>query len=235
MDAKAGLVEYVASDESIDSYNEVIRAKGWRFDRFVKNSPFVDSHRYDSLEFQLGSVVDFRVAGDKLVEVAQWAIDVPENRLAQLGFKMTNAGHLKAVSVGFAPEEVVTPGNQGAYRKELAELGLPEGRQPSLIYVKQQQLELSACVIGANPNALARAYKAEVLSDDDLDFLSQRVIIAVSGNTGREHAGSATFPADADPALQRARLDFQSSIKTLALKIRRERVLHSIESIAARL
>ena len=36
IDEAEGLVEYVASDESIDSYREIIRAKGWKFNLFKK-------------------------------------------------------------------------------------------------------------------------------------------------------------------------------------------------------
>ena len=45
-----GLVEYVASDQTLDSYREIIMANGWRFDaRFVKNPVFVDSHSYSNI------------------------------------------------------------------------------------------------------------------------------------------------------------------------------------------
>jgi len=43
IDATKGIVDYVASDETIDSFKEIIRAAGWRFTNFAKNSPFVDS------------------------------------------------------------------------------------------------------------------------------------------------------------------------------------------------
>ena len=34
VDAAKGIVDYIASDESIDSYAEIIRASGWKFTRF---------------------------------------------------------------------------------------------------------------------------------------------------------------------------------------------------------
>src|ERR1017187_4101398 len=119
LDENAGLVEYVASDESLDADGEIMRAKGARFDRFRRNAPFVNNHRYDSIEHCLGKVVDFKVDGDRVVETAQWAIDVPENRMAQLGFKMTEAGYLKAVSIGFLPEAALTPSNGRLFREQL--------------------------------------------------------------------------------------------------------------------
>ena len=108
IDAKAGVVEYIASDESIDCHREIIKAAGWRFDNFRKNAPFVDSHNYDSIECLLGRVTDFRVEGRQLIERVQWAVDVAEQPLARLGFNMTQAGYLKAVSVGFFPVKEVS-------------------------------------------------------------------------------------------------------------------------------
>jgi hypothetical protein len=64
---KDGLVDYVASNETLDSYNEVISAKGWRFTRFAKNAPFVNSHRYYSIADQLGELSPDQLA--ELVEV----------------------------------------------------------------------------------------------------------------------------------------------------------------------
>jgi hypothetical protein len=174
VDARRGLVEYVASDETLDSFREVIRADGWRFDLFKKNAPFVDSHEYGTLEKLVGKVVDFSVAARRLVETVQWAVDVAENKLAQLGWKMTQAGYLKAVSVGFVPQTTVTSADTKAFKAQLRELGLQPDANVRTIYTRQQQIELSAVIIGANPNALqmtAKAYKAGVLSDADLGFL----------------------------------------------------------------
>lgn len=174
LDSQRGLVEYVASDETLDSYREIIRADGWRFDQFKKNAPFVDSHEYGTLEKLVGKVVDFGVVGKRLVETVQWAVDVAENKLAQLGWKMTQAGYLKAVSVGFMPESTVTSADSPAFKAQLRELGLQPDANVRTIYTRQQQIELSAVIVGANPNALpmaARALKAGVIDDADLGIL----------------------------------------------------------------
>lgn len=177
LDEAKGICEYIASDESIDCYREVIRAKGWRFNRFSKNAPFVDSHNYHTIDRLLGKVLDFVVKGDKLVETVQWAIDVEENRLAKIGWAMTKAGYLKAVSVGFFPTKLVYRGQDG-YSAQLAELKLPDDGNVRCIFIEQDQIELSSCIIGANPNALlktAQAYKAGVLSDADIETLSKSI------------------------------------------------------------
>jgi hypothetical protein len=177
VDSAKGLVEYIASDETLDSYREIIRAEGWRFTNFKKNAPFVDSHDYWSIDRLLGKVVDFRVDKKRLVETVQWAKDVTENVLAQLGWKMTEAGYLKAVSVGFWPVKVVSrwDTDRTGYDQQLAEMELttaPDAQKPRVIYLEQEQVELSACIIGANPNALAKAHKAGVLDDVALELLS---------------------------------------------------------------
>lgn len=176
LDEKEGLVEYVASDESLDCYREIIRADGWRFTHFDKNAPFVDSHDYSCIEKLVGAVVDRRVENRSLIETVKWAIDVPENELASLGFRMTAAGYLKAVSVGFQPLRTVSRwDDQKDWTAAVAALGLSTETASLVrtIYIEQEQIELSSCILGANPNALARAYKADVLTDDDLDLLEK--------------------------------------------------------------
>jgi hypothetical protein len=204
IDAKKGLVDYVASDETVDSYHEVIRASGWRFDNFSKNAPFVDSHDYSSLDRLLGKVTDFRVADGKLIERVQWAIDVPDNKLAQLGWKMTEAGYLKAVSVGFFPVKRVFRCDgecRAEWLAQLKELGLSEEVPVRCIYTEQQQIELSCCIIGANPNALARAYKAGAVSDEDIDMISNE-------QTKRLPASTPDHLADGVEAMRRGREEF---------------------------
>lgn len=164
-----GTVDYVASDATLDSYKEIVDPRGWKFNHFAKNAPFVDSHDYWSIEKLLGKVTDFRVAGPQLIERVQWAKDIAENKLAQLGWKMTTGGFLKAVSVGFFSVKSLWCGT-----KEFAEaaaamgLGVEQAGQCQRIFVEQEQIELSACIIGANPNALAKAYGEGCVKDADL-------------------------------------------------------------------
>lgn len=164
-----GLVDYIASDETCDCYDEVIAAKGWRFTRFSKNAPFVDSHEYGSIACQLGIVTSFQVRSKQLVERVKWAKDVEENSLAQLGWKMTLGGFLKAVSVGFFPVRSVRQGDAD-WGKTIAAMGIAPEEAPNIrrIFLEQEQIELSACIIGANPNALAKAHKEGCVKDSDL-------------------------------------------------------------------
>lgn len=202
LDAKTGIVEYVASDESVDRDREILKADGWRFDNFQKNSPFLDSHDYSTVENALGKVVDARVENKQLINTVQWAIDVPENKKAALGFKMTQAGYLNAVSVGFAPVRAITAKSDPKnFRATLQTLGIADASKVDRIFLEQQQFELSAVLIGANPNAVAKGYKAGIISDDDLElFSSMRAKI--------ETASSTDDPADVEQARQRAKMAF---------------------------
>jgi hypothetical protein len=163
-----GLVDYIASDETLDCYDEVISAKGWRFNRFSKNAPFVDSHQYESIKDQLGIVTSAKIVGKQLVERVKWAKDVQENALAQLGWKMTLGGFLKAVSVGFFPIRSIRQGDAD-WAKTVNEMGIADiAPNVRRIFLEQDQIELSACIIGANPNALAKAHKDGCVKDADL-------------------------------------------------------------------
>lgn len=202
LDASEGLVEYVASDESLDSYHEVIRAAGWRFDeRFERNPVFIDSHSYWGIRDVLGRVVDWRVSDKQLIETVRWAIDVEENHLARLGFAMTAGGYLRAVSVGFlASRTYYRNRDMDDFTRAMDELGLEgDARDKArVIYWEQQQIELSACVIGANPSALARAYDEGAVSRDMLDGCGLR------GDEGREMLALASraFEATTDSAVR---------------------------------
>lgn len=176
IDAAKGLVDYVASDETLDAYQEIVAAKGWRFNNFSKNAPFVDSHNYSGIASLLGRVVDFEVIGGKLIERVQWAKDIPDS-LAAWGWKMLEGNFLKAVSVGFWPTKLVTSWQDTkAFAGACAELCLaPDvASRVKTIYMEQEQIELSACIIGANPNALAKAYKAGCLSEQDLEGICRQ-------------------------------------------------------------
>jgi hypothetical protein len=209
LDATQGIVEYIASDETIDCYREVVKASGWKFDDFSKNAPFVDSHDYSSIDKVLGKVVDFKIEARKLIETVKWAIDVPTNFLAIKGFAMMQAGYLKAVSVGFVPTRWVTKwdSDPSGWQAALKDLNLHEEDGVNVVYLEQQQKELSACVIGANPSAVARAYKAGILNDADLETLSVKYVKANPDDSADE-------PAVAESSLQQARMKFLIAIQS---------------------
>ena len=167
LSSTTGEVEYIASDASLDCYKEILVPGGVDFSRFEKNAPFVDSHDYSTLERLLGSVTAFSVKGGQVIERVKWAVN--ESPLAALGFKLTESGHLKAVSVGFMPGRMVwrdTPEFTDAVKQ--LKLSADIATQVRCIHLTWQQIELSACIIGANPNALAKAFGEGALKEADL-------------------------------------------------------------------
>jgi hypothetical protein len=169
VDQAKGIVDYIASDETLDAYNEVILAKGWKFTHFAKNSPFVDTHDYCCIDRLLGKVISWGIRGKQLVNRVQWAIDVPSADLARLGWEMTVAGYLRAVSVGFEATRSVFQGAENwATAVREAGLDVETAAKTRRIFQEQEQLELSAVILGANPNALLAARKAGAAKEDSL-------------------------------------------------------------------
>jgi hypothetical protein len=147
---------------------------------------------------------------------------------------MTKAGYLKAVSVGFMPLKVVTMVDSNewpcdwhgaailsgrsregkkVWDSQMRDLNLSDmARKPATVFLEQQQLELSVCVIGVNPNAIAKSYKAGILTEADIDLIS-------SERSKRETAWLASESAAANQARQRKRKafmeKFENAIKTI--------------------
>jgi len=195
-------VDYIASDATLDCYNEVLIAKGVKFDRFAKNAPFVDSHDYGTIEKLLGSVIEFGVKAGKVVERVKWAADV--SPLAALGFKLTESGHLRAVSVGFIPVKYAWSGSPefAAMAKECG-MDIETAAQCRCIHREWMQIELSACIIGANPSALAKAFKDGALQERDL------AAIGFAGDNEFEFLQLAAGSYDGADALQRLQIKLE--------------------------
>lgn len=194
-----GTVEFTASDETLDCYAEIVRVNGWRFTHFAKNAPFVDSHDYSCIGKLLGQVIDWRIEGGKLVEVVKYA-RVP-GTLAEWAYVMVRDGFLKAVSVGFVPQRMASRWDQDQkdFLAQVGELKLDAQTAAKLrvVYLEQEQIELSQCVIGANPNALARiarAYKAGSLDEQAVENLSAQIAASKTVAPAADSADAGAAP-----------------------------------------
>lgn len=139
------VIEILASDETVDRDRDVIKAKGWQVDNWLKNGALLYGHDPSSPFNVIGSPVNAEIRGSKLyVQV----------RLAKAG---TSPAHdavrslieqkiLKGVSVGFKSEDY-----------EPNEFG---GRT----FKSQELLELSVVPVPANPSArmLLKSFGKEV-------------------------------------------------------------------------
>ena len=212
LDEKQGLVRFVASDATLDCYSEIVRPDGWQFTHFAKNAPFVNSHDYSDIANILGQVVAWKVEGGQLVEDVQFALTPGGQTFADWAFAMYRDGFLRACSVGFVPVAMATKwdSDKTALLAQIADLKLDPATAAKVaaIYIRQEQIELSACIIGANPAALAKslrtiaaAYKAGTLTEQSVENLSALIARTKTAAPATDRSAAAAAHRSAQLAL----------------------------------
>lgn len=148
------IVSFIASDNSVDRYNEVILPTAWGdFKNFKRNPVITDCHNYSSIGFTLGRAVRYEVsARGELENDVLFAVCNP---LGKIAYDMSRHGFCTTQSVGFIPEEWTNGNAKG---------------QPDRTYTKCDLLEIALTVVPANPNAsnIKKAYGAGALEKSDL-------------------------------------------------------------------
>lgn len=132
---------FVASDESVDSYNSVIKADGWDLERYTKNPVVLFGHA--SWSHPIGK-------GNAFIEGKQLMLDVtflPEdvNPLAERTLRILDEG-LMGASVGFDPLEWEIDEDRAT--------GDEDWWNVPLKYTRQSLLEVSVVTLPSNENAL---------------------------------------------------------------------------------
>ncbi len=159
IDNGAPVIDFVASSERLDRYDEIIAASGWRLENYQRNPVFQNAHQYGDIIHTLGKalITEVRtVAGCKaLFQSIQFATEA--NPMARIAYGLYRGGFLNAVSVGFIPLRWENGTEQTAYRRK---------------YLEQELLEVSAVGIPANPEALQLGLKAGAIARDDLKELA---------------------------------------------------------------
>jgi HK97 family phage prohead protease len=145
------ILEFVSSDETLDRYDEIIAASGWKLTNYQRNPVFQNNHQAGDIIHTLGKALSTEVRGGKLFQRIQFATDV--NPMARIAFGLYQGKFLNAVSVGFVPLRWENGTDKTAYRRK---------------FLEQELLEVSAVGIPANPNALAMAYKSGAVEKSDL-------------------------------------------------------------------
>lgn len=140
-------LSFVFSDDSVDRYGDTIDARGWQLDDFKNNPVALFGHDATKPESVVGRAKNVRVQGNKLLGDIEFA-DVDVNQTADVVYKMTKAGFLKTVSVGFQPVEWVSSKDKS--------------RPGGVDFKKQTLLEISIVPLPANPNALIQAKAAGI-------------------------------------------------------------------------
>jgi HK97 family phage prohead protease len=150
------VLDFIASDESIDRYNEVIQINGWDLSHYRRNPVVVDSHDYSSVGKILGRSLSTEIKDGKLVNRVQFALDNPMGKIA---YQMAKGGFIRAESVGFIPVEWVR-GNES------------QG-EPYRTFTRQELIEISLVPIPANPGAVVElALRSGALQRPDVRALA---------------------------------------------------------------
>ncbi len=128
---------FVASDESLDSHEEILE-QDWRLERFRKNPTILWAH--DQEQLPIGRGLSAEVVGGELQVDVQFA-PAELNPFAEQVFGMLQAEFIRACSVGFRP---------GKMRRE------KRGDREVWVLSQNELYELSILPIGSNPNALGK-------------------------------------------------------------------------------
>jgi len=143
-------IRFVASDETVDRYGDVIAADGWQLKQFKKNRQFLWMHDHEA---PIGEVTDVHVEGEQLLATARFATEGVSRRADEL-WALVEDGVLRAFSVGF------TVGSERG--KDYEPIFDDEERITGYRYLKPELLEISLVSVPANPNALAIARSRKV-------------------------------------------------------------------------
>jgi hypothetical protein len=168
----SAILDFIASDETLDRCDEIIAASGWRLEAYRKNPVFQNAHQYGDVIFTLGKALlsEVRMVSGRpaLFQRVQFAVDA--NPMARIAHALYKGKFLNAVSVGFIPlrwENGDRPSPTQSRRPTPSTLS-PFRRR----YLEQELLEVSAVGIPANPNALQLGLKAGAIEKSDLKELA---------------------------------------------------------------
>lgn len=143
-------VTWRASDETADSYGDIVRVKGWNLDRYSRNGQILYAHDRNGLPLAKGTAWREESADDRALMVRGDFFDEGVNEFADGVLRIIKAGGLPGASVGFRAGEVNDPTSQ----KEREALGL--GQYGLEFTDGHELLENSVVPIPANPNALQK-------------------------------------------------------------------------------
>jgi len=137
---------FVASDETVDRYGDIVSVKGWDLANFKRNPVFLWMHS----QFQpIGKVKKIGVEGDKLLATVRF-FDPGDSKTADDLWRLVKKRLLRAVSVGFTVKS----------DQDIEPIRDDNDRITGFRFLRQELLELSLVSVPANPNALqlARSY-----------------------------------------------------------------------------
>jgi len=148
IDNDEGIVEFVASSETMDSHGDIVKQQGWEF---ADNIPLLYEHKDET--FPIGKVINHRVVNDELIARAQVDLD---DEMGEKVWEKMKRGFLNQFSVGFQP---------------LESKPLENGRAK---FTKQLLREISVVSVGSNADtgilnlkSILASKESRVLSSDN--------------------------------------------------------------------
>ncbi len=161
--AEPNTLDFIATDETVDRYHEIISVDGWQLENYRRNPVFQNAHQYGDILFTLGRALstEVRSVGGRRALVQRIEFATEANPMAKIAYGLYKGKFLNAVSVGFIP---------------LKWEDLPAGKENKngarRRYLEQELLEVSAVGIPANPAALQLGLKAGAVEVADLRQLA---------------------------------------------------------------
>jgi HK97 family phage prohead protease len=149
-------LEFMASDNTRDSYGTVLPVDKWDLDRFNKNGLVTYQHRVysDDPDSVIGKA-EARVEKKKLiVRITFESADL--NPRAEKIFRKLLAGTLNGVSVSFSPTSR-SVGHWGEGKESR------DGENPTFYFDGQELLEVAVVTLPSNKNATRRSFETDIV------------------------------------------------------------------------
>jgi hypothetical protein len=210
----APTLDFIASNEALDRYHEIIVAEGWRLDNYRRNPVFQNTHQYGDIIFTLGKalITEVRTVAGRPALYQRIEFAVAANPMARIAYALYRDKFLNAVSVGFIPirwqeadgtersarslphgagtQPEGTPSRLTEYATRSHAPTLPRSNDPSAFrrrYLEQELLEVSAVGIPANPDALQLGLKAGAVQPADLRELLEMLRAMTAAKPSKCH------------------------------------------------
>jgi HK97 family phage prohead protease len=156
--------EFIASDESPDSYGDIVRAEGWDLRRYKRNPIILYNHKSD---VPVGYSPKTFVEGKQLICRAKLA-DEGTSEFIDTLYKLMKQRIVRAMSVGFRAT------------KDVNIMRDKEGVFLGLEFNGQELLENSIVTVPANPNALSLAKSWGVKDSTLAKMVEQDALVQAS-------------------------------------------------------
>lgn len=165
--------EFLASDETPDSYGDIVRVEGWDLKRYKRNPIVLFNHRSDT---PVGHSPKTFIDDQRKALVARIKLaDEGTSDFIDTLFKLMKQRIVRAVSVGFRPT------------KDVEIIRDKEGNFVGLEFNGQELLENSIVSIPANPNSLSLA-KSWGARESTLQRITEQDAIVQAGVRQRKLA-----------------------------------------------